>query len=398
MDALGGIRVADFTRVVAGPYCTMLLGDLGANVIKVEEPGRGDDSRGWGPPFVNGESTYFLSVNRNKRSVCLDLRSDEGHALARTLIAQSDIVVENFRVGFMAQLGLDYESLRAAHPRLIYCSISGYGQTGPASQRAGYDVIVAAQGGMMGITGTPDGAPVKTGVAQLDVATGLYAYSSIMAALYHRERTGVGQHIAVSLLGTQVATLINAASMYLVAGEVLTPQGSAHASIVPYQAFAASDGYIVIGGANDKLFAQLADLLGHPEWPRDPRFATNADRVAHRATLIPLIEAIIRGDTVAAWEARLATTGIAYAPVNRMDAVFRDPQVVASGQVVTVDHPTVGPLPLVGPAALLSVTPAVVRLPPPTLGQHTDAVVRALRLGQFPDLPTAPPHDAEPHR
>ncbi len=379
MEALGGIRVADFTRVVAGPYCTMLLGDLGADVIKVEEPGRGDDSRGWGPPFAGGESTYFLSVNRNKRSVCLDLRTDEGRDLARTLIAGSDIVVENFRVGFMASLGLDYASLRAEHPRLIYCSISGYGQMGPDRQRAGYDVIVTAQGGLMGITGTPDGEPVKTGVAQLDIATGLYAHSSILAALYHRERTGEGQVIDVSLLSTQVATLINAASMYLVAGEVLTPQGSAHASIVPYQAFAAADGYIVIGGANDKLFAQLANLLGHPEWPRDPRFATNADRVAHRATLIPLIEAIIRADTVAAWEARLATTGIAFAPVNRMDAVFRDPQVVASGQVVTVAHPTIGPVPLVGPAAHLSATPATVRLPPPTLGQHTEEVLHELR-------------------
>lgn len=381
MGALSGIRIADFTRVVAGPYCTMLLGDLGAEVIKIEQPGRGDDTRTWGPPFVNGESTYYLAINRNKKSVCLDLHTEAGLAAARKLIAISDVVVENFRVGFMEQLGLGYEALRADQPGLIYCSITGYGQTGPYRERAGYDVIVAAQGGLLGITGTSDGPPVKPGVAVLDLTTGLNAYSSILAALYHRQRTGEGQYIDVSLLSAQLAMLINAGSAYLMAGEVPTPQGSAHMSIVPYQAFAAADGYLLIGAGNDKLFALLAGTLGHPEWPADPRFATNADRVRHRDELLPLIAAIIQTDTVAAWEGRLAPIGMAVAPINRMDQVFADPQVTHLGQVVTVEHPTIGPLPLVGPASRFSTTPAEVVSPPPLLGQHTAEVLRDL-LGQ----------------
>ncbi|HEV7129953.1 MAG TPA: CoA transferase [Ktedonobacterales bacterium] len=386
MGALSGIRVIDFTRVVAGPYCTMLLGDLGAEVIKIEQPGRGDDSRGWGPPFEAGESTYFLAVNRNKQSVCLDLQSAAGVAQARALIARGDIVIENFRAGFMDRLGLGYEDLRAAHPRLIYCAITGYGQTGPYRERAGYDVIVSAQGGLMGITGTPGGPPVKTGVATLDLSTGLYAFSAILAALYHRERSGQGQRLDVSLLSTQLATLLNAASGYLVAGELPGPEGSAHPSIVPYQAFRAADGYIVIGAGNDKLFAQLCVALGHPEWAADPRFATNADRVARRDVLVPAIEAVLRTDTVTAWEQRLAATQVAVAPVNDMAQVFADPQVAHSRQVVTVDHPAAGEIKLVGPAVTYSLTPAEVRSAPPLLGEHTAAV-----LGTLPDDAPATP-------
>lgn len=376
--ALTGIRVADFTRVVAGPYATMLLGDLGAEIIKVEQPGTGDDTRTWGPPFAAGESTYFLAVNRNKRSVCLDLHDPADLATARRLIATSDVLIENFRPGLMDRLGLGYDTLRAEQPGLIYCAISGYGQDGPYRDRAGYDVNVQALGGLMGITGTPDGPPVKTGVALVDVATGLYAFSAILAALYHRTRTGAGQRLDVSLLSTQLATLINAASGYLVAGVLPQRQGTAHSSIVPYQVFATSDGYLMVAAGNDKLFSRLCAVLGHPEWAGDPRFATNADRVLHRAPLLALIAAVLQTATTAHWEQQLEVAGVAVAPVNTLAQVFADPQVVHSGQVITVDHPTVGDLPLVGPAVTYSATPARVALPPPLLGQHTAAIQRAL--------------------
>ncbi|GAC1445747.1 MAG: CaiB/BaiF CoA-transferase family protein [Chloroflexota bacterium] len=375
MGALNGIRVADFTRVVAGPYCTMLLADIGADVIKVEHPVRGDDTRTWGPPFVGGESTYFLAVNRNKRSICLDLQSDEGAETARRLIARSDVVVENFRPGVMDRLGFGYEQLRTAHPGLIYCAISGFGQDGPYRERAGYDVSIQAIGGLMGITGTPDGPPVKTGVAMTDQAAGLYAFSGILAALYHRERTGEGQRIDVSLLDTQLATLINVASAYLVAGEVPTRLGSAHASIVPYQVFRAADGYIMIGAANDRLFSALSCALGHPEWAQDPRFVTNSDRVAHREIVIEMIEEALQKATVVAWERLLAAEGVAVAPVNDMVGVFADPQVLHTGQVKTIDHPGIGRLKLVGPAVTYSGTPATVRTPPPLLGEHTAEIL-----------------------
>lgn len=377
MGALSGIRVVDFTRVVAGPYCTMLLGDLGAEVIKVELP-TGDDTRNWGPPFVEGESAYFLAINRNKKSVCLDLHTEEGLVVARKLIQSADVVIENFRPGVMEKLGLNYEELCLRHPRLIYCSISGYGRTGPYKDRAGYDVIVSAMGGLMGITGTPGGPPVKTGVALTDLATGLYAFSGILAALYHRERTGQGQRLDVSLLSAQLATLINAASNYLIGGMIAEPQGSAHNSIVPYQAFNASDGYIIIGAANDKLFANLSQALGHPEWASDPRFCTNAGRVQNRDILIPYIEAVIQTDTVAAWEQCLAIAGVAVAPVNRMDQVFRDPQVMHSQQVATITHPTAGEIQVIGPAVTYGLTPAEVMTPPPRLGEHTEEIIKNL--------------------
>jgi len=378
MGPLTGIRVADSTRVVAGPYCTMLLGDLGAEVIKIEQPGKGDDTRTWGPPFVAGESTYFLSLNRNKRSVCLDLQSAEGLAHARALILQSDILVENFRPGTMDRLGLGYATLRVEQLRLIYCAISGYGQTGPYRDRAGYDVVVQALGGLMGITGTPDGPPVKTGVALVDMATALYASSGILAALYHRERTGEGQRIDISLLSTELATLINVASAYLIAGETPARQGTAHPSIVPYQVFQAADGYLMVGALNDRMFGQLSNALGYPEWTTDPRFATNPDRVRYRETLVGLIEAILRADTAQAWEQRLQAAGVAVAPVNDLPQVFADPQVLHSGQVTAVAHPSAGEVKLVGPALILSETPAAVRLPPPMLGQHTEEVLRGL--------------------
>jgi crotonobetainyl-CoA:carnitine CoA-transferase CaiB-like acyl-CoA transferase len=378
MGVLSGIRVIDFTRVVAGPYCTMMLGDLGAEVLKIEPP-QGDDTRKWGPPFVGDESAYFLAINRNKKSVCLDLRTEEGLEAARTLIMTADIVIENFRTGVMEQLGLSYDDLRPHHPGLIYCSISGYGRTGPYKDRAGYDVIVSAMGGLMGITGTPGGPPVKTGVALTDVATGLHAFSSILAALYHREQTGEGQRIDISLLSVELASLINAASNYLIGGMIQEPQGSAHNSIVPYQAFKASDGYILIGAANDRLFARLCRAMNHPEWSDDPRFATNEARVQHRNILLPALEAVIETDTMAAWEEKLEAAGVAVAPINRMDQVFQDPQVLHSQQVVTMTHPTAGEIRLVGPAVTYSLTPAQMTTPPPRLGEHTKEVLQALQ-------------------
>lgn len=375
---LDGIRVVDFTRVVGGPYCTMLLGDLGAEVLKIEEPGKGEDSRGFGPPFVAGESTYFLSLNRNKRSVTVDLRRERGAELVRGLIARSDVVIESFRPGTAERLGLDYERLSADRPSLIYCSLSGWGRAGPYRGRAGYDVMVTALGGLMSITGPPDGPPVKLGVPLVDHLAGLHAFGAILAALYNRQRTGRGQRIDLSLLSVQLSALANAASAYLLAGEVPKPQGSAHGAIVPYRAFPTADGHILIGAANDKLFGCLCRGLGRPEWADDPRFRTNRDRVANRAALEPLIEAALRTDTTDAWVTRLAEAGVAVAPINRMDAVFRDPQVVHSGQVVTIEHPTVGALPLVGPPVVYSDTPAEVSSPPPLLGQHTREVLGRL--------------------
>jgi len=378
MGALSGIRVVDFSRVVAGPYCTMHLGDLGADVLKIEQPGKGDDTRGWGPPFVNGESTYFLCLNRNKKSICLDLHSVEGRDSARALIQTSDVLVENFRPGTMERLGLGYETLRVDNPRLIYCAISGFGQTGPRREQAGYDVAIQAMGGLMGITGTPDGPPVKTGVALIDVIAGLQASSGIIAALYHREHSGEGQRVEVSLLSAELASLINVGSAYLVAGQLPLRQGTAHASIVPYQVFATADGYLMVGAANDKLFDLFCREVGHPEWATDPRFATNANRVINRKTLIPMVEEALRQDTVDHWAERLGRAGVAVGPVNDLARTFADPQVVQSGQVTSVHHPTVGDVKMVGPALNLSATPAEVRLPPPRLGEHTDESLASL--------------------
>ena len=375
MSILTGIRVADFTRVVSGPFATMLLGDLGADVFKIERPGVGDDTRGWGPPFVGSESTYFFSVNRNKKSVTFDLQTDEGRALARRLCLACDVVVENFRPGFMDRIGLGYDALRAGRPDLIYCAISGFGQTGPYRDRAGYDVPIQAMGGLMSITGEADRPPVKTGVALVDIIAAQYSFSGILAALFHRVRTGEGQRIDVSLFSAELAALINIASAYLVAGETPVRRGTAHASIVPYQVFGASDGYVMVGAANDKLFAAFAAEAGRPEWAADPRFQTNADRVRNRETLLPLIDEVLHTDTAANWVERLQRVGVAVAPVNDIAQAFADPQVVHSGQVTTIAHPTAGDLPLVGPAALYSQTPAAVRLPPPLLGEHTAEVM-----------------------
>lgn len=382
--ALDGITIVDFSRVLAGPYATMLLGDLGARVIKIEQPGRGDDTRGWGPPFTpSGESAYFLCANRNKQSITLDLKHPAGCDIARRLVAQADIVVENFKVGGMHALGLDYATLATLNPRLIYCSITGYGQTGPYAHRAGYDAVIEAEGGIMSITGPEDtvdaqGQPYKVGVAIVDITAGLHAVSAILAALFHRERTGVGQYIDIALLDTQIGWLANVASSYLVSGEPPRRFGNAHGSIVPYQTVRAADGWLMLAVGNDLQFRRFCALLDRAEWAAAPRFATNAARVHHRAELIPLIEAEISRAPVATWVTRLMEAGIPAGPVNDIPTTLADPQVVSRAMVRAIDHPADGKISLIGPVPKFSATPAEVRLPPPRLGEHTRIVLREL--------------------
>jgi len=337
-----GIRVLDFTRVVAGPYATLMLADLGAEVIKIERPEVGDDSREFAPPSVNGQGTYFAGLNRGKKSVVLDLGQEMDRDLARKLAADADVLVENFRPGFMERVGLGHVRLRESNPRLIYCSITGFGPDGPYRDRAAYDVTVAALGGLMSITGHPGQAPVKTGVASLDVASGLYGFGGIATALYQRERTGKGKLVEVSILEVQVANLINAASAYLLAGHVMGPMGTSHVSIVPYQAFAASDGWVVIGALNDPMFARLCGALGHPDWTGDPRFVTNPARVANRDMIVELIDQVVRTRPIDEWVEALGSAGVAVAPVNTIDRVMADPQIQHAGLVREVDDPRLG--------------------------------------------------------
>jgi crotonobetainyl-CoA:carnitine CoA-transferase CaiB-like acyl-CoA transferase len=380
---LDGIRVLDFSRVIAGPFCSQILGDMGAEVIKIEQPGSGDDTRTWGPPFQNGESVYFFCVNRNKKSVTVNLKDARGLDIIRALAARSDILLENFKPGTMARLGLDWAHLQPVNPRLIYCSISGLGRTGPGADRGGYDVIIQAVGGLMAITGEPDRPPVKVGVAMTDVCTGLYAHGAILAALYARGRSGEGQRIDTSLLETQIAVLINIASSYLNAGEIPQKWGTAHVNIVPYQAFQTQDGYMIIGGANDRLWVRLCDALDLPEVGRDPKYATNAQRVAHREEIVRLLEARLMTKPRNAWETILAPLGIPCGPINRMDEVFQDPQVNHLGMVWDNLHPETGLIRTVRNPVSFSEAPVEPRLPPPRLGEHTDQILQQL-LGYSP--------------
>jgi crotonobetainyl-CoA:carnitine CoA-transferase CaiB-like acyl-CoA transferase len=380
---LGGLHVLDFTQVVAGPYCTLILADLGAEVIKVERPGKGDDARSFGPPYVAGQSTYFAGLNRAKKSVVLDLGREEGRSAARRLARTADILVENFRPGVMERAGLEYEAVAAENPRLIYCSITGYGKDGPYRDRAAYDVAVAAMGGMMSITGSPGQAPVKTGVAVLDIATGLYAYGAITTALYQRERTGRGQRIDISMLEVQVANLINAASAYLLAGEVMGPQGSSHPSMAPYQAFPAADGWVIIGALNDRMFDRLCHALDRPRWASDQRFASNADRVANRDPLVRLISDVTRTRPVQWWVDELGRSGVAVAPVNTIDKVFDDPQVRHSGIVKVVDDPRLGRVPVVETPLHFSAARVEASGRVPFLGEDTDEVLAEIREDHF---------------
>lgn len=378
---LSHVRVLELSRVLAGPWAGQTLADLGAEVIKVERPGSGDDTRSWGPPFVEGtrESAYFLSTNRGKRSVTIDFERPEGQALVRDLAARSDVVIENFKVGGLVKYGLDWPSLRAVNPRLVYCSITGFGQTGPYRHRAGYDFMIQGLGGMMSITGAPDdepgGGPQKAGVAIVDLFTGLYATIGVLGALAHRDRTGEGQQVDMALLDTQVAVLANQASNYLVSGRAPGRIGNAHVNIVPYQAFATQDGHIILAVGNDGQFARFCEVAGRPELAADPRFATNPARVAHRAVLVPLLSEALRTRDSHDWLSALEAVGVPCGPINSIADVFDDPQVRARGLRVDLPHTGVGTVPSVASPIRYSGTPLEHTVAPPMLGQHTDDVL-----------------------
>lgn len=372
---LKGVRVLDFTRVVSGPFATLVLADLGAAVIKVERPEAGDDTRAWAPPYVGGISTYFAGLNRGKRSIVLDLESERDRARARALAAEADVLVENFRPGYMDRIGLGYEHLSAGHERLIYCSITGYGRTGPYADRAAYDVTVSALGGMMSITGEPNGVPVKTGVPYLDLTTALYAFGGIATALYERERTGRGRRVEVALLDVQVAQLSNAASSYLLGGEVMGRYGTAHPSIVPYQAFEAADGWVVVGALNDGMFKRLCRALARPGWAADARFATNPQRVANRDELLGLLGSALRAGSIDHWVEVLGEAGVAVAPVNTVDRVFSDPQVRASAIVQEYQDPLLGQLRAVSTPIRMDGEYPRVAAGVPRLGEASDEVL-----------------------
>ena len=383
MKPLEGIKVLDLSRVLAGPWCTQLLADLGAEVIKIERPGAGDDTRHWGPPW-HGEgedrvAAYFLSCNRGKKSAAIDFAQAEGAALVRKLALDADVVVENFKVGGLNKFGLDAESLRAANPRLIYASITGFGQDGPYADRAGYDYIIQGMGGLMSITGLPDGVPgggpMRVGVAVVDLFTGLYTCVAILSALYAREKTGEGTHIDMALFDTQLAMLANQASNALVSGKDPPRQGNTHPNIVPYQVFDAADQSIIIAVGNDRQFARLAEICGHPEWTRDERFASNAARVANREGIVRLVSEAIARKTAAEWLEQLETAGIPAGPINHISQALSDVQAQHRRMVRTISGvPTVGsPLRFDGERADSD-------LPPPALGQHTAEVVKGLGL------------------
>ena len=381
---LAGFRILDLSRVLAGPFCTMLLGDLGAEVIKVERPGTGDDTRAWGPPFVSGESAYYLCANRNKKSLTVNLKSAAGQEIIRRLARVSDVLVENFKVGELAQLGLGYDHLKALNPGLVYCSITGYGQTGPDSDLPGYDFIIQGRGGVMSITGEPAGEPMKVGVAIADITAGLFAANAIQAALLARVRTGRGQAIDIALLDTQVAWLANVASNYLVSGQRPGRFGNAHPTIVPYQSFPAREGFFCLAVGNDGQWQKLCRLLGRSELAVDPRFATNPARVQHRDVLIPMLQEVFVTQDSAFWLREIAAAGIPCGPVQTIDHVFADPQVLARDMVWTVPHPAVGEVRLTGSPLKLSETPVAYRTHPPLLGEHTDEVLTSL-LGYAPE-------------
>nr|SVE75112.1 EOG090X05UC [Daphnia dolichocephala] len=380
LDALSDVKVLDLTRILAGPYCTQILGDLGADILKVERLKVGDDTRSWGPPFVSKTSCYFISINRNKRSICIDLKSPDGMKIIQQLAVQSDVLVENYLPGKMEEYGLGYEDLKKINPQLIYCSITGYGSSGPYASRPGYDVIASSIGGLMYVTGPEDGAPCKTGVALTDLATGLYAHGAIMAALLQRQKTGYGQRINANLLSTQIACLVNLGSNYLMAEQEAKRWGTAHESIVPYQAFATSDGYMTVGGTNDRQFRELCSRINRAELSSDPKYLTNALRVEHRKELVEDLGKTLLTKSNADWLELFHGAHFSYGPINSLSQVFDDPQVHHNRMVQEIDHPSAGILKLVGPPVEFSGTGNRIRLPPPELGQHTESILRD-RLG-----------------
>ena len=401
MLALAGVRVLDLSRVLAGPWCTQTLADLGADVVKVERPASpehvgGDDTRGWGPPFLKdragqdtAEAAYYLGANRNKRSITVDIACAAGQGLIRKMALRSDVVVENYKVGDMARYGLDADSLRALNPRLVYCSITGFGQTGPYSDRAGYDYAVQGMGGLMSVTGPsraeidddqPGGGPQKVGVAVADLFTGMYATTAILAALRHRDLTGQGQAIDMALLDTQVAMLANLGANYLTTGVVPQRAGNAHQNIVPYQVFEVADGHLILAVGNDSQFAKFCGVAGVPDVAKDVRFSRNAERVRHRATLVPLLATLMKARTRADWLNALETAKVPCGPINNLAEVFADPHVQARDMTVALPHPLSDTVRLVASPMRLSATPVQYRRPPPLLGQHTAEVLAEMGL------------------
>ena len=392
--ALAHLKVLDLSRVLAGPWCTQMLADLGADVIKVERPVDGDDTRHWGPPFLQdseghntAHASYFTACNRNKRSITIDMAKPEGQALVRKMAQQSDIVVENFKVGGLTHYGLDYASLKAINPRLIYCSVTGFGQDGPYAERAGYDLMVQAMSGMMSITGQCEGVPTRVGVALIDLFTGVYAASAILAALEVRNRTGEGQHIDMALLDVGMAILANQAAGFLNTGKVPMRQGNSHPSLVPYQDFETADGAMLLAVGNDGQFARFCEVAGHPEWAQDSRFATNTARVQHRDILVPLLQGATRTRTTAQWIAALEHRAVPCGPINDIGQAFDDAQVQARGLKVTqplapdtAASTGIAAIHSVASPLRLQATPPVLRNPPPALGEHTDAVLSELGL------------------
>ncbi|AOR66966.1 CoA-transferase [Burkholderia stabilis] len=387
MGALSHIRVLDLTRVLAGPWCAQTLADFGADVIKVERPGAGDDTRHWGPPYLKdadgadtAEAAYYLAANRNKRSVTVDIATPEGQQIVRELAAQSDVVLENYKVGQLKKYGLDYESLRAVKPDLIYCSVTGFGQTGPYAHRAGYDFIVQGIGGFMSITGErdgePGGGPQKAGVAIADLATGLYSTIAVLAALAHRDRTGEGQYVDMALLDVQVALLANMNTNFLASGKPPVRWGNAHPNIVPYQTFQTSDGWIIVAVGNDGQFRKFVEAGGQPELADDERFATNPSRVRHRDTLVPILAEMVKARGKADWIGALEAAGVPCGPINDLDEVFDNEQVVARGMQVSLPHPCGADVKLVRNPIRMSATPPDARTAPPLLGAQTDDVLR----------------------
>ena len=390
-QSLAGVRVLDLSRVLAGPWCTQTLADLGADVIKVERPGSGDDTRGWGPPFLKdrdgadtAEAAYYLGTNRNKRSITVDIGTPRGQALIRRLVLESDVFVENFKVGDMARFGLDAPALCALNPRLVYCSVTGFGQTGPYRERAGYDYAVQGIGGLMSVTGErddrPGGGPQKVGVAVTDLFTGMYAAVAILAALRHRDACGQGQVIDMALLDTQVAMLANLGANYLSTGIAPTRMGNAHQNIVPYQVFEVADGHLILAVGNDGQFAKFCAVAGQPALALDPLYTRNADRVRHRETLVPLLAALLIQRSKSDWLAALEAAKVPCGAINSLDEVFADPQVRKRGMTVAMPHPLTDSLRLVASPIKLSATPVQYARPPPLLGEHTAEVLAAAGL------------------
>jgi crotonobetainyl-CoA:carnitine CoA-transferase CaiB-like acyl-CoA transferase len=376
--SLAGIKVLDLSRVLAGPYCSMLLADHGAEVVKIEQPGKGDDTRAFGPPFVKGESAYFLSINRGKKSVTVDMKSEKGKEIIRRLAEKADVILENFRPGVADKLGIGYEAVSTFNPRAVYASVSGFGATGPDRLKPGYDLMIQGMGGLMSITGPAGAMPCKVGASISDILAGIYAFQGILLALFHREKTGRGQRIDVSMLDGVISVLTHQAQNYFATGRSPTRRGNRHPSICPYETFTASDGYVNIAVGNDKLWQGFCNLIGRPELRDDPRFQTNPKRVENHDILFPILNEIIKTRSTAEWLAALELSEIPAGPILSLDQVLNHPQVLAREMVVEVDHPAVGKLKLAGIPVKLSESPGKITTAPPLLGQHTDEVLASL--------------------